>query len=159
MRPLTYATVCSGVECMGAAVADLPMRLVFFAEIEPFPCAVLRHRYPDVPNLGDMCRIGVSQDGREVTNGTDRILLSSRLDVLAGRPAPRPKTAAWVRRWLERISDPATCPDAPRYKACGNGWATNQPRWIILRILFFEGIDPWNPEETTEPIETRGIAA
>ena len=76
----------------------------------------------------------------------------------AGRPAPRPKTAAWVRRWLERIADPATCPDAPRYKACGNGWATNQPRWIILRILFFEGIDPWGPEETTEPIETKGIA-
>lgn len=464
MRPLTYATVCSGVECMGAAVADLPMRPVFFAEIEPFPCAVLRHRYPDVPNLGDMGKISVSQDGKEVTNGTDRILLGSRLDVLAGgtpcqdvssaglrrgmsegsgtrsslafefvrlvrelrpryvlwenvagvlsdpsfpgflsalaecgyglayrtldaqwtrcadihrpdggvvrleravpqrrrrvwvvgcaggdirrasevlfereglagdhpprrvagqeaarpspagdgvaarvvgaagfdpfepggvksvnaghagtlingtcpgqhnavvqafenhaaearvaygmnpqggkkflpfheecgetlavchgggvclsygdsvasmryvvrrftptecerlmglpdgwtlpafapseitdalveefrrihdtfgavmaayagRPAPRPKTAAWVRRWLERISDPATCPDAPRYKACGDGWATNQPRWIILRILFFERIDPWNPEETTEPIETKGIAA
>lgn len=68
----------------------------------------------------------------------------------AGRPAPRPKTAAWVRRWLERIADPATCPDAPRYKACGNGWATNQPRWIILRILFFEGIDPWNPKEDAQ---------
>lgn len=76
----------------------------------------------------------------------------------AGRPAPRPKTAASVRAWLERIADPATCPDAPRYKACGNGWATNQPRWIILRILFFEGIDPWNPEEPAEPTETKGIA-
>ena len=26
----------------------------WFSEIEPFPCAVLKHHYPDVPNLGDM---------------------------------------------------------------------------------------------------------
>lgn len=44
------------------------------------------------------------------------------------------------------IANPATCPDAPRYKACGNGWATNQPRWILLRVLAGEGIDPWNPQ-------------
>lgn len=53
----------------------------------------------------------------------------------AGNPPPKPKTAAWVRKWLERIADPVTCPDAPRYKACGNGWATNQPRWIVINIL------------------------
>lgn len=64
----------------------------------------------------------------------------------AGKPPPKPKTAAWVRSWLERIANPATCPDAPRYKACGNGWATNQPRWILLRVLAGEGIDPWNPQ-------------
>lgn len=64
----------------------------------------------------------------------------------AGNPPPKSKTAAWVRTWLERIANPATCPDAPRYKACGNGWATNQPRWILLRVLAKEGIDPWNSE-------------
>ena len=58
--------------------------------------------------------------------------------VMAGYSAkkpPKPKTAAWVRTWLERIANPATCPDAPRYKACGNGWATNQPRWILMNLL------------------------
>jgi len=30
---------------------------VAFAEIEPFPCAVLAHHYPDVPNLGDVTEI------------------------------------------------------------------------------------------------------
>lgn len=64
----------------------------------------------------------------------------------AGKPPPKPKTAAWTRKWLERIANPATCPDAPRYKAAGNGWATNQPRWILLRVLAKEGIDPWNSE-------------
>ena len=65
----------------------------------------------------------------------------------AGKPPLKPKTAAWVRKWLERIADPATCPDAPRYKGCGNGWATNQPRWILLRVLVKEGIDPWDGTE------------
>lgn len=104
VRPLTYATVCSGVECMGAAVADLPMRPVFFAEIEPFPCAVLRHRYPNVPNLGDMGRISVSQDGKEVTNGTDRILLGSRLDVLAGGTPCQDVSTAGLRRGMSEGS-------------------------------------------------------
>lgn len=53
----------------------------------------------------------------------------------SGKPPPKPKTAAWVRTWLERIANPKTCPDAPRYKACGNGWATNQPRWILMNLL------------------------
>lgn len=29
----------------------------WFSEIEPFPSAVLAHRYPDVPNLGDITKI------------------------------------------------------------------------------------------------------
>lgn len=48
---------------------------------------------------------------------------------------PKPKSPAQVRKWLEKISNPLTCPDAPRYKGCGNGWAANQPRWIILRMI------------------------
>ena len=54
---------------------------------------------------------------------------------------PKPKTAAQVQKWLAKIADPATCPDSPRYKACGNGWATNQPRWILTRLLNAEGIE------------------
>ena len=64
------------------------------------------------------------------------------------KPAPKPKSANQVRTWLEKITDPATCPDSPRYKACGNGWATNQPRWILTRLLALgEHIDPFTGEE------------
>ena len=35
---------------------------VAFSEIEPFPCRVLAHRWPEVPNLGDVCQI----DGEEI---------------------------------------------------------------------------------------------
>jgi len=34
---------------------------VAFAEIEPFPCAVLAHHYPHVPNLGDVTKITEEQ--------------------------------------------------------------------------------------------------
>ena len=81
---MTYATVCSGIECMSVACRGLPLRPVFFSEIEPFPCAVLKAHYPDVPNLGDMSKIQVSQDGKEITNGTINIRLDTRLDILAG---------------------------------------------------------------------------
>ena len=73
---LTYATVCSGIECMSVACRGLPLRPVFFAEIEPFPCAVLKAHYPDVPNFGDMSRIEVKNQ-TEITNGTVRLILDT----------------------------------------------------------------------------------
>lgn len=64
------------------------------------------------------------------------------------KPAPKPKSANQVRAWLEKVTNPDTCPDSPRYRVCGNGWATNQPRWILARLLALgEGIDPFTGEE------------
>lgn len=64
------------------------------------------------------------------------------------KPAPKPKSANQVRAWLEKVTNPDTCPDSPRYRVCGNGWATNQPRWILTRLLALgEGIDPFTGEE------------
>ena len=60
---------------------------------------------------------------------------------------PKPKSAKQVADWLKKIADPATCPDSPRYKGCGNGWATNQPRWILCRLLAADGVDPFNKTE------------
>ena len=54
---IRYASVCSGVEAASLAWEPLGWKPVWFSEIEPFPCAVLRERYPDVPNLGDMTKI------------------------------------------------------------------------------------------------------
>ena len=54
---MRYASVCSGVEAASLAWEFLGWEPVFFSEIEPFPCEVLRQRFPDVPNLGDMTKI------------------------------------------------------------------------------------------------------
>jgi DNA (cytosine-5)-methyltransferase 1 len=52
-----FGSVCSGIEAASVAWHPLGWRAAWFAEIEPFPCAVLAHHYPTVPNLGDMTTI------------------------------------------------------------------------------------------------------
>lgn len=54
---VTYGSVCSGIEAATQAWHPLGMRAAWFAEIEPFPSAVLAHHYPDVPNHGDMTKL------------------------------------------------------------------------------------------------------
>lgn len=54
---ITYGSVCSGIEAASVAWHGLGWKAAWFAEIEKFPAAVLAHRYPDVPNLGDMIKI------------------------------------------------------------------------------------------------------
>lgn len=54
---LTYGSVCSGIEAASVAWEPLGWRPVWFAEIEPFPAAVLAYHWPQVPNLGDMTEI------------------------------------------------------------------------------------------------------
>lgn len=57
MKPTTYGSVCSGIEAASVAWHPLGWRAEWLAEIEPFPAAVLAHRWPDVPNLGDMTKL------------------------------------------------------------------------------------------------------
>ena len=54
---MKYASVCSGVEAASLAWMPLGWKPVWFSEIEPFPCAVLKERFHGVPNLGDMTKI------------------------------------------------------------------------------------------------------
>jgi len=61
---LTYLSVCSGIEAATVAWHPLGWRPLAFSEIEKFPCAVLAHHYPDVPNLGDMTTMDVAPLGR-----------------------------------------------------------------------------------------------
>jgi DNA (cytosine-5)-methyltransferase 1 len=53
---MRYLSVCSGIEAASVAWRDLEMEPVAFSEIEPFPCALLAHHYPTVPNWGDMTK-------------------------------------------------------------------------------------------------------
>ena len=47
-----FGSICSGIEA--ASVAWAGWEAAWFSEIEPFPCALLQHHYPAVPNLGDI---------------------------------------------------------------------------------------------------------
>lgn len=54
---MKFGSVCSGIEAASVAFGPLGWKAAWFSEIEPFPCAVLAHHYPEVPNLGDMTTI------------------------------------------------------------------------------------------------------
>lgn len=53
---MRYLSVCSGIEAASVAWQPLGWTPAAFSEIEPFPCALLKHHYPDVPNFGDMTK-------------------------------------------------------------------------------------------------------
>ena len=54
---MKYGSVCSGIEAASVAWHNLGWEPQWFSEIEQFPSEVLKHRFPDVPNLGDMTTI------------------------------------------------------------------------------------------------------
>lgn len=54
---MRYISVCSGIEAASVAWEPLGWEPVTFAEIDPFPKAVLKSRYPDVPDLGDISQV------------------------------------------------------------------------------------------------------
>ncbi len=53
---MRFISVCSGIEAASVAWNPLGWKAAWFSEIERFPSAVLAHRFPDTPNLGDMTR-------------------------------------------------------------------------------------------------------
>lgn len=54
---LRFGSICSGIEAASVAWRPLGWEPAWFSEIEPFPCAVLAHRFPSVENLGDMRKL------------------------------------------------------------------------------------------------------
>lgn len=57
MKPLKYISLFSGIEAATVAWQPLGWEAQAYAEIDPFPKAVLAHHYPNVPDLGDMTQV------------------------------------------------------------------------------------------------------
>ncbi len=54
---MRYGSLCSGIEAASVAWEPLGWQPAWFAEIEPFPCAVLNHHWPHIPSHGDMTQL------------------------------------------------------------------------------------------------------
>ena len=71
---MRYGSVCSGIEAAALAVkqAGVGWKCAFLSEIEKFPCAILKHHYPDTPLHGDFTTIGENDYGpiRLICGGT-----------------------------------------------------------------------------------------
>jgi len=52
-----FLSLFSGIEAASTAWEPLGWEPVAFSEIEPFPCAVLAHHWPHIPNLGNVTQI------------------------------------------------------------------------------------------------------
>lgn len=83
---MRYLSVCSGIEAATQAWHPLGWSPVAFSEIEPFPCAVLAHHYPTVPNWGDMTKFAEWPD--------------ADVDVLCGGTPCQSFSVAGLRRGL-----------------------------------------------------------
>ena len=105
-----YATVCSGIEAPSAAWHSLGWEPIFFSEIEKFPCALLYHHYPNVPNYGDMTKF------KEWPNAT--------IDVLAGGTPCQSFSIAGLRKGLDDPNGNLTLV----YLAIA---ARYRPKWLV----------------------------
>jgi DNA (cytosine-5)-methyltransferase 1 len=84
---MKYLSVCSGIEAATSAWHHMGWEPVAFSEIEPFPSAVLKHHYPDVPNVGDMTKF------KEWNIGT--------IDLLVGGTPCQSFSVAGLRKGLD----------------------------------------------------------
>jgi DNA (cytosine-5)-methyltransferase 1 len=110
---MKFGSVCSGIEAASVAWEPLGWEAQWFSEIEHFPSAVLNHRFPTVPNLGDMTKIHET----EIFNG-------KTIDLLVGGTPCQSFSVAGLRKGL---TDPR-----------GNLMLTflslaqrKKPRWIV----------------------------
>lgn len=60
---MRYLSVCSGIEAASVAWHHMGWVPAAFSEIEPFPRALLAHRFPGVPCHGDFTTIGEDEYG------------------------------------------------------------------------------------------------
>lgn len=107
---MRYLSVCSGIEAASVAWEPLGWSPVAFAEIEPFPSAVLAHRFPSVPNWGDMTKFQEWPD--------------ANVDVLVGGTPCQSFSVAGLRKGL---ADPRGNL-ALTYLAIADRY---RPRWIV----------------------------
>lgn len=56
-----YLSLFSGIEAASVAWRDFGWSCVGVSDIDPFPCEVLKNRFPNVPNLGDITKISEEQ--------------------------------------------------------------------------------------------------
>ena len=53
----TVGSICSGIEAASVAWKPMGVSFEWFSEIAPFPSAVLKEKFPNVSNIGDMNKI------------------------------------------------------------------------------------------------------
>ncbi|MGD0511341.1 MAG: DNA (cytosine-5-)-methyltransferase [Candidatus Micrarchaeaceae archaeon] len=87
---MVYGSVCSGIEAATVAWEPIGWTPAWYSEIDPFCCALLKHHYPQVPNLGDM-----------TTLYENEICSKTKLDLLVGGTPCQSFSTAGLRHGLD----------------------------------------------------------
>lgn len=151
---MKYISLFSGIEAATVAWQTLGWEPVAYAEIEPFPKAVLKHHYPNVPDLGDMTKV----NWKEYHHAADVVVGGSPCQAfsIAGlRKALDDPRGQLMLEYLRACAEipwkgKKHTPDSPRYKALGNSMAVPVMRWIGEGIQLVEdnkGLFQENPSE------------
>jgi DNA (cytosine-5)-methyltransferase 1 len=83
-----YISFFSGVAPQTRAWKELGLECVAFSEIEPFPCAVLKHHFPEIPNRGDIAKVDWSE-------------YCGKVDLVVGGPPCQAFSVAGLRKSLD----------------------------------------------------------
>lgn len=100
---MKYISVFSGIEAATVAWRPLGWEAIAFSEIEPFPCQVLKHYYPDVPNLGDISKV----DWRQFLGTVDLVVGGSPCQSfsVAGSRTGLDGASGLVREYFRLLSE------------------------------------------------------
>ncbi|MGJ7512389.1 DNA (cytosine-5-)-methyltransferase [Variovorax sp. GT1P44] len=107
---MRFISVCSGIEAASVAWNPLGWKAAMFSEIEPFPCSVLAHHYPTVPNRGDMTKFEDWPD--------------DSVDLLCGGTPCQSFSVAGLRKGLDD-------PRGNLMLTYGAIAAKHRPRWLV----------------------------
>ena len=111
---MRYLSVCSGIEAASVAWHPLGWEPAAFCEIEAFPSAVLKERYPHVVNYGDFSRL----------TEPDHPIRSAGIDLLVGGTPCQAFSVAGLRRGLADPRGGLTLEFVRLAQAL-------RPRWIV----------------------------
>ena len=100
---MRYLCLFSGISAPSVAWKPLGWEPVGFAEIDPFPCAVLSHRFPGVPNFGDVTTIQVQPGSADVVVGGSPCQSFSLAGKRLGLDDPRGNLTLEFLRIAERL--------------------------------------------------------
>lgn len=116
---MKFLSLFSGIEAASVAWNPLGWECAGVAEVEPFPCSLLKHHYPHVPNLGDVTKITAAQ-----------VKALGHIDLVCGGFPCQDLSVAGKRKGLNHADGTATRSglffDAMRIA----DWAN--PRWLFI---------------------------
>ncbi len=157
---MKYLSLFSGIEAATVAWKPLGWTCVAVSEIEKFPCALLTHYYPNVPNLGDVTKITLEQikalgqidlvvfeTAATLTRGfgdrgVDADQIANGNCAIQNKKVRRltPLECERLQGFPDNYTNIPGATDTPRYSALGNSMAVPVMRWIGQRISKVMGV-------------------